>query len=360
MQKRRVMLDGAIAGAELNGDVEITGTEAHYLRRILLSKGGESDTQGLHLIVRGKDGGQLMISLRTHYHNKNKFFLNITGNPLTFLRGSNTFGYAEADRVMITAYRKALEVLGPKVPRRIMEAVANRDLNVHSLEFACYTRELKNKKQLLNDWAQVYRSAYYSEDGLIHVGLCDMLNIRFVRQHRSHSSINLRILTGDGREEEAMLGCYDKAQEIRDRQGDLAVVPQDIENRLRLDLNLSQGWFRKRQVNGRRLKTLKDICDYIQKKHKGSWTTFLAHEFKSAIDRTALFYMWSFDHRAVMRGQETHLEPEIMNALIWARASLRLTQQELNKLMTTNTLPRGLNLDPHPESLGLDMEILSK
>lgn len=351
MKLRRVMLDGALIGAELTGDIELKASETHKIRKLLLANGGEEREGGLSVTVVSKSA--MVISLRLDYHRKGLYYLNMSGNPLKFLTGRNDYGFAEADRVIITAYRKALEALEGSIPPRILRAIAERQINVHSLEFATYTNKVKDKQQLINDWAHVYRTAYSSKDGLTHRTLADMLNLRFTRAHKDHSSsICLRILSGDGREDEAMLQCYDKALEIRDKAkefGIVALVEADIEDRIRIELSLTRGWFRRRQVNGKKLNTLGDLCAYIKKNHDGSWPSFLEKEFLWAIKRTHLFDMWAFDALKAMGDSSA-----VGHAMVKARALLRVTDAEWNALIRKKKMV-ATNLNPHPYKIELDM-----
>lgn len=351
MKKRRIMLDGALIGAELVGSIEIKNSEAYKIRQILKSKGGEERDGKLSILVTYKS--VLEISLRTHYHDRSRYYLNISGNPLTFLMGSNTYGYAEADRVMITAYRKALETLG-QVPKRIMKAVALRQINIHSLEFATYTNKLKNKEQLLNDWAHMYQSSYSTKDGFIHETLLDMLGLRFTRKHKHHRSIPLRIMSNDGREEEAWLLCYDKAKEMRDEaelQKQVVVVPEDVESRIRLDLTLHQGWFRRHQVGGKKLKTLADLVLYIEKNYGGQWHKFLAFEFDHYVKKTMLFSMWAMPVEKALSGSR------VEKTVIKSRSLMRVSDAEFIQALKTKKLT-SIDVNPHPELLELDMRIV--
>lgn len=358
MKKRRIMLDGSTVGAELSGSLELEASEVYKVHKILKKRGGEDRDSGFAVTVNG-----LVISLRTHYHDKSKYFLNLTGNALKFLTGSNVYGYVEADQIIVKAFIRALDGLG-KFPDRIIEAIEARMINVHSLEFAVYTNEVPNKKLLLNDWAHVYQAGYSNSKGDNHESLTDMLRIKFARAEWEHkSSVCLRIWTKDGREEEIMLQVYDKAQQIRDVSEE--AVPKDIKNRLRIDLHLHHGWFRRRSVNGTRLKTLKDIADYVEK--RGGWTLFVATELKYALERTCLFHMWSFDPQPIKRGTYKRgmpgyfdLDAKVYDALWDRRLNLRVTDEARRlRNLGKGAAARAQQVpDPHPEKLKLDLKPL--
>lgn len=350
------MLDGMLIGTPIEGNIEIKGSEVRIMKKLLIKAGAEEREGGLCLTIDNKSN--MVVALRTHYHNKSLFFLNVSGNPLNFIKGSNVWGYAEADRVIVKAYKMILDTLG-EVPHRIVDSVIAREINIHSLEFATYTCEVPNKKKLLSDWAYMYRTAdtldIRSEE---HEGLCDMLNIKFLRLDKKHkSSVCLRILSKDGREEEAMLETYDKAlaiRELAEKVGEVGVVHSDIESRLRLDLNLNQGWFRRRQVNGKKIKTLNDLSEYVKKNHDGKWHEFIANEYQWALDRTKLFYMWSFDASEALVGNNP-----IMNAMMISRALIKARDKQKMKLIKNKGVGKlTVCLDPHPEKLILDTGIV--
>lgn len=369
MQKRRVMLDGAIVGAALIGDLQLKHSEVRLVRKALLGIGGTEIGRETSATVTYKSG--LQVTLRPDYHHqKNKFFLSISGNPLTFLKGNNRYGYAEADKVIVAAFGKALAMI-PGIPQRLHSLVSNMELNIHSLEFAAYTHAVPNKARLLNDWAAVYQFSFAKQekDGVDeHWALTDLLNIKFVRKDAAYrSSVALRILSGDGREDEMMILAYDKAKQIRevaakeakargiviDTTTLMSLVPSDIEDRIRIDLHLCRGWFRRRQVAGRKLKTLRDLSLYVANNHEGDWAAFLALHFETALRKTMLFSMWSYDV-AAQRGTKVY------DAINKMRLTLRADDEEWNTVVIDRSTFRSLNVNPHPERLELDMSVKEK
>ncbi len=299
MKPRRVMLDGVLMGTNLNGAIDVQDSEVHTVKDILVScktchQLGGSD---IEVVVTRKSG--INLSLRRHKMTK-QFYLNMSGNPLTFLKGGNEYGYAEADRQIITAYRICLEMVeretGMLFPLRLKAAIADRDIHINSMEFACYTKPLKvDKAELMDMWRYVYRTGNSNGAGE-HTPLLDLLDLKLEVKNKKHkSSVPLKIMSRDGGELVAMLQVYDKAKERRDNKFE---VSADIENRLRLDLNLSYGWFRRKAINKKKLKTLKDLMAYVE--NKGGWLAFLQQEFEWALDRTCLFHMWEFEAQPIL------------------------------------------------------------
>lgn len=358
MKKRRLMLDGARIGAELEGTIEISKSEAVIVRNILLKAGAEIDefTKELSVTVsnelKGSDS-KLMVSIRGHYHKENKkVYLNITGNPLAFVTGSSTYGYAEADRVMITAYRICLEALGT-FPARIMKQIADRNIFIYNLEFAVYTNKIPDKEQLLSDWNRMYSVAcYVNKDGKGYTMVTKLLGIRHEKAHQDHKSLCLRIRTRDDSEDCMMLMAYDKADEMRNKakkRGLIAVVPDDVEDRLRLDLNFCRGWFRSHQVDGRKLFTLKDLVRYIEKNYEASWPRFLRAEFERAIDKTKLFKMWRFDVEKGLKSAD-----KLTLGMSVARSLLRASSLETARCLAGDLPMPRVDRNPHDYEIVID------
>lgn len=362
MEPRRVMLDGVLMGTNVLGAIEIIDSEvsivkdimARYPTMVLL---GGSD---IEITVTKKSG--INLSLRKHKMTKS-YYLNISGNPLTFLRGSNTYGYAEADRQIVTAYRVCLEMVEKKTnklfPIRIKEAIAARNININSIEFACYTKPVKDKEGLMDAWRYVYRTGDSSEDE--HTSLLDLLNLKLEVKNKKHkSSVPLKIMSGDGEELIAMLQVYNKAEEIK---GKGLVVTPDIENRLRLDLNLNYGWFRRKAINKKKLQTLKDLVLYVE--DKGGWLAFLEKEFTWALNRTCLFHMWRFEAQPILNrtynpGQKGYLKLswETYFAMLDARARRKIKNGDrLTYLKGTDVIHAKLDFGLGP-LLELDMSVV--
>lgn len=363
MKKRRLMLDGARVGTELEGSIEVRNSEVNRIQRILVRAGAVIDENGdLSVIVANEEKGsdsKLMVSLRPHYHKEvKKVYLNISGNPLAFITGSSNYGYAEADRVMITAYRIALETIG-EFPKRIMQQIAKKEVFIYSLEFAAYTNNVPDKEQLLSDWNRMYSISCHVEPGGKQYNMVTrLLKIRHEKANEEHKSLCLRLMTNDSREESVMLMAYDKADEIRNkakRRGVVGVVPSDIESRLRIDMNLCRGWFRTHQVGGKKLKTLSDLVGYIEKNYKGSWVEFLTFEFDKAIARSRLFYMWSFDVEAGLKAKD-----KVDLGLAISRALLRASSLQVAKSLSGDTPLPKVGRNPHPYELKLDLGTVQK
>ncbi len=346
--KRRLMCDGSLVGAAVDGSIEVKGSEAQQIAKLLRQHGAELDSGGLETVVCAESS--MMIALRPHYHEKDRYFLNLSGNALTFLKGSNVYGYAEADILIKAAFVRAMSMVG-EFPRRVVCAIKNGEVNVHSMEFAAYTNEIPDKQRLLNDWQTMYGTSY-SNDGIQTTTLCEMLSVRYMKKHVDHrQSVCLRIMTGDGKEEEAMLMAYDKAYLLRNNELE---VPVDIEKRLRLDMHLHNGWFRKKKVNGRKLRTLKDLGDYVEKRYEGKWHLFIATEFDRMIKRSMMFEMWRFSP------DDESLPKELRTAMWLQRLNVRVTDKArlLASKGKTALMMKQQTPDPHPYEIKIDLSPL--
>lgn len=360
--KRKTTIDGILIGTQLETGIIVEDNEVTAIRKLLIEYGGHEEGLDVKAIIPGV-GGSMVLALRRDKNTK-EFFLNLSGNPITFMYVDNTYGYAEADVVIVKAFNKCLGVVSNKWPARIKNAVKKKDINIHSLEFATYTIPVENKADILDAWYHVYLVGSSSIDGRSHTGLMDMLDLQINRKHKSHkSSVALQIMSSDGRDVEAMLLAYDKAKQMRDSGVE---VPEDIENRIRLDLNLKYGWFRRRRIDGDVLKTLHDLSAYIKKRCDGDWLLFLSAEFKWALERTCLFHMWSFDpapilDRTYAKGEmgEGYLDLpyEAYFAMLDARSRLRVTDEDRRQFLIGNSAPlvAKLNTAPLPVVISLDM-----
>jgi len=390
LKKRKVTLDGLLGGSKLNGSVEIRDSEAAIVRRVLLKAGGIQDGDKMYVNVYGlNEESGLEVSLTRDHRKDNIYFLNIRGNPVAFLTGENTYGFPEADRLIVASFIRAIKQIETscklEIPSRIKDQIRALNIYLHTLEFATYTNKIKNKKQLLLDMATAYRighSVEKDENGINQTEtLLDMLDLEMRRKHKTHkSSVCLRILSASG-EEQAMFQAYDKEQQLLDANERRAVageslleVPKDIKNRIRFDLNLNYGWFRSHRIDGRKIQTLADLRDYVEKNYDGKWHAWLKVEFDWALHRTLMLHMWSFDYKKVMAGELPEFKTlgkdgkereanklvtrRVYMALMRARTLKELDDQEFAKLWDSRALDTKLNLNPHPYKMELDMGLV--
>lgn len=245
----------------------ICGLVADAKTRELMTRKGCKRGEEYYIKIRGKSSS-LLLSLRKGRYD-DLYYLNLSGNPTTFLLPNNLRGYISIDRLILKCFNRALAYAG-------LRSVKLEKINVYSIELACYTTKVADVDVLLDQLKHVYRTAY-SYEGTKHVGLCNSLRLKLI-DHPTHSSVCLRIMSQGLKEEEAMLMAYNKQEESG--HDDI-----ELSSRIRLDLNLSYGWFRRRQAGGRKLKTLADLKAYASM----GWAAFIRAQFEWAANRTRLF-----------------------------------------------------------------------
>lgn len=303
------MLDGVQLG--LNLDLETS--ELTTCRSILNAAGANAvDTRTVELTVNGKRG-RVMLSLRQHLHDRQRYFLNLSGNPLTFYTGQNVVGFAENCMLMIQQlYRRTLAIVERqsrwKFPARLYNAIDSAELNINYIEFATYSTVVPDVTQLLADTHHMYSSAYSLTDNALSVA--ELLNVRHERQHITHTSIALKLMGSDRRGIDRMLLAYDKVAEQGSKQSPHTAL---IANRLRIELSLQSEWFRRKKIGGKKLQTLAQLDAYVKLKHK-TWTAFIDYEFALAVERSHLFSMWSIDRASSRAGAALAYQRQILNA----------------------------------------------
>lgn len=354
---RQLMLDGFLSGAALEGSLELSKTEASMVEKALRNARAELDENRELSIEVQRNGSKIRLALRYDAMAK-KYYLNCSGNPGGFLKGQNSYGYVEIDRLIISCFTKAIQ--GLDIPDSVSSRIADGAIHIHNLEIACYTNKVPDKQKLMNDWTFAYRNGWAIDGQDEVVYLTDLLDLRFTRVHKDHkSSVCLEILNSAGRTE-YMLMAYDKQKQMEARS---MVVESNIKRRLRLDLTLTRLWFNSRTVNQKRLQTVNDLKAYVMKTH-GSWKTFMIHELERALARSLLFYMWSFDYRDFVKTEQMEYEANkrvnrlVGYALVKARALNQISNKKWQDLLMNQSRFPKLNLDPHPYKLKLDPRIV--
>lgn len=309
--KSLTMLDGTQLGLNIN----IENAELQQCRHILASAGAiQKDAKTLELVVKNANRGTLVLSVRQHLHDKSRWFLNLSGNPLTFYTGQNAIGFAaDCTTMIVSAYKKVLKLVendaALKFPRRLYAELENKNVNVNYIEFATYTNIVSDVKQLLADWHHMY-SASYSAAGTHNISVNELLNIRHERLHVSHTSVALKLMGSDRRGIDTMLMAYDKADELQSKS---SAVPKLIANRIRVELSLQSEWFKRKKISGKKLQTLQQLDMYIKARH-GTWPVFIDYEFDIAIKRSHLFSMWTIDRSKSQAASAFAYQRQIMHA----------------------------------------------
>jgi hypothetical protein len=338
-KKHKVMLDGARVGSTLEdvGNIELTTDEMVIIKNILVKNKAVYSKGEYVLHVENKSTMQLV--LRKHLHFKNRWYINLSGNPLTFFEGSNTYGWPEADLQVVAAFKYCItyaqRIAKMHFPQRIKEAIVNLEFNINSLEFACYTKQVKDKDQVLNAWDYMYRVSD-SFQGLKHISLEKLLNVKRINTEYENS-FSLALLRD--KKYEVLLMLYDKEAQMLSKGLE---VPEDIKDRLRVDLGLTSYWFKRRSI-----RTMKQFVNYVEL--KGGWKTFIANEITIAFNKTCLLHMFSFPEESIINGSyklgdiveglNNKLPLSVYQSLMYARANFYVTDSDKMEALKGNGEP---------------------
>lgn len=223
---------------------------------------------------------------------RGRYFLNIGGNPISFLTGQNLVGTCDLPLLVGRLYRgvgKAIrkEVPSFSMPSGVREAVESMNISVNGLAFAMYTPELE-----LRDWKQVkyillaLDNLYSARIGASTQSVKDYLGLKVYRQGEYSLLIEKRV----GNQKYWTLRLYNKHVEVKDKAiaaGVEAVSSDWLKNRLRIDLTLFSGFFYRN-----RLRTLADIHQAHGKDYAG-WAVELAERAMKKDAR--IHYLLSFN-----------------------------------------------------------------
>lgn len=297
--------------------------------REILKKATGKDLHEKELTVRVYGRSMIHLTLRQDNRDKKVWYLNMDGNPLTFLTGTNVYGWPEADKQIVKVFLMCLDSVEKKTkmefPKRIREQIQGQNIRMNMLEFASYTPPLLDKKRIVNAWGYMFRrSNSLKMTGGYYKSLEELLNVRVYEQSWKNTSFSLAVLNSQ-RSKEVLFMAYDKEEQMREQrreqeekddvefdvkargwkkadQYSTEGVPIDIKKRLRLEISLQSVWF-----NRRRIKTLLDLKQYVARHHGGDWAALIASEIQRVLDRACLVEMWSFDKQAVLDAADLDL-----------------------------------------------------
>ena len=314
--KSMTMLDGVQLGLNL----QLEANELQQCRHVLTAAGAiQKDAKTLEINV-SDNRGQLVLAVRQHLHDKTRWFLNMSGNPLTFYTGQNVIGFAEkCDTMIVCAYKRVMSIVEDlaelKFPQRLSDELTKRNVNINYIEFATYTTKVDDVKQLLADWHHMY-DASYSSNGRANTSVSELLNVRHERLHISHTSVALKIMGSDRRGIDSMLMAYNKSEELQSKAGTIdtnAVHAFLIKDRIRVELSLQSEWFKRKKIAGRKLQTLAQLDQYVKQRHT-TWPAFIDYEFAKAVERCCLFSMWTVERSTSAAASAFAYQRQIMHA----------------------------------------------
>lgn len=333
MAKHRVMLDQMRVGNKLEGiesairsSLPISGTEAGTIREILrkITKRDLNEKGELHIDIFSKAG--MRLTLRRDRRDKKVWYLNLDGNPLKFITGKNIYGWPNAGKQIVWVFKKCLKAIERQsqmaVPERIWTEVKARRIHLNHLEFASYTFPIDNKEKVLNGWRYMFDSTKKLEEETgMHLSLDHLLGVRSTTKWPT--SFMVDVVNRHGAKE-LMFMAYDKVAEQQRRMTndeELKMVydvkadewekdygtsqealPEDIHNRLRLEIGLTSVWF-----NNRGIKTLVDMEKHIRNRYENSWIKMVEQQARFVMERACLMEMWSFPRGPVLDAYEKGL-----------------------------------------------------
>lgn len=232
----------------------------------------------------GIDGAELkplMLSLRRDKHSKNHY-LNLSGNPLTFFTGQNQYGTDDIGRTLVSAYLAALRIVDPErtLPKSLRRKIKELDFNIHSIEFATYTRPLKDKRWLVEALHKLYAAAAVPHEGKM---LCSQfLECYPVSLQDTEGSLRLKLYRRHGARKvnDISILLYDKEQ--------LEEVHAELKSRLRIDLMFNQDWF----TCNPSLRKASNLVDHVNS--VGGWPVFIHRYARKALERSGMVYLLTF------------------------------------------------------------------
>ena len=294
-------IGGGLRGLDRLGATELqsrlTEAEFNYMKNVFLKclDGAESQTATYALIRNSDIGSQVSLCLKKW---KGEYYFNVDGNPISFLTGQNLLGTVQLVKLIATFFSTIENAIKRKcsdfeLPMSIVTAIETLNIKIHRLAFACYTPELglknwRNISKLVCAIDSVY-SAYAALEGM---SVKDYLNVRLVKEGE-HS---IRFDKMEYKAKSWSLAFYNKALELEETGKVAGSAPDWTRNRLRLDLTLSNDWFRRHRCS-----TLKDVRDAVFK--SGGYDQWVFGLFESCLQDLKLTYLLTFNLENVRAGK---------------------------------------------------------
>lgn len=296
-----MFLDGMLTGTAVEVKTRIDNEVATRLKKMMEKAGASFEKGELGLPIEGK-GGFLLLSLRKE-KGKDRWFLNLSGNPITFVQKTNVFGYGEPGQQILDCFRVAVKRLekmcGKAAPAGLKDQLSSGNININSLEFAAYTKKMKNKKLYLSTLQHVWGSAAV-RCGDSRTSLESLLNVT-VTQNVDNQTIGFRfpyLRRGVGK----LLLLYDKYEQMQAKYPEIELKDlEKIKDRLRFDLHLTKIW-----MESRRIQTVGDL----QKRFGRDEVGLVAQEIRDCVDKACLVYMFEITKERMAAWAVSGIRPE--------------------------------------------------
>ncbi len=224
-----------------------------------------------------------------------RFFLNVNGNPISFLTGQNVVGECDLPRTVLRLYQgveRAIrqEVSAFQFPAEVRMKVKGLDIQLHSLAFAMYTSELGftdwGNVRFLLDAVEMMFSTFIAGERQTVKGV---LGLAVERSGDFSLLVRRFTATGEGKRKNYWsFRLYNKFAEVSER-GAGGVQAGFVRGRLRLDVTLSGRWFRQN-----RIRTLADLHAHITATPGGTYSGWVTRMVEKIFLDTRIAYLLTF------------------------------------------------------------------
>jgi hypothetical protein len=265
------MIDGCKSGIKINSDKEF-----RRIKDRLIDRGGLplKEESGSILVLDHLGKSKATVKCQEY---GGGFFLNLDGNPISYLTGQNVLGEVSAELILLF-WTEILSELSLLDLKSFKDAIGSANIFLHFLAIAGYSRKLGPNKvirQTLNVTDFVYSAV--GEDGET---VKDWVGVAVHREGK----YSIRFDRKKGKNRYWSLGLYDKIIEL-DETGKESLIVSSIAQRLRFDLSLYSSW-----LHANKLKTLKDLD--LRIRSSDSWAADL---FDAMLNRLYLRDLLKFD-----------------------------------------------------------------
>ena len=287
------MIDGYKSGLGLKRSeldinefsTELSDCDYTYLQQVFLKLRNVHQTKNTLSVKLAMSGTLARLTLNQW---KGKPYLNVEGNPISFITGQNVVGTTNLVLLITKFYKKLMgaikrQVPEFKTPKSVVLAVRDLDIYVHGLAFAAYTNPLEiNGRDGLKLFLDFLDHCYSFANPMYEkTTVKEHLGLRVVRE--GPTSIRFDRFTRKNRY--WSLAIYDKVQQLLDTGQDSAKGWEQsvyLKDRFRVDLTLHSEWFRKNHLLKLRDIHTKHGNDYHQ------WAMTLLHK---VLDETKVPYV---------------------------------------------------------------------
>lgn len=317
--KSTPMIDGAESGIEIGSEtaysVEVGKADfSKTMRWLQEHETAKKEGAGtITVVVEGVHENTTKAVLILKREKNHKAFLNLKGNPVSFLSGQNVMGTPDLNTLIQRFYlmveRALRRDLGEKFrfPDGVSKKVAEGKVNLHSVTIAAYTpRILKPGKvdKFLRLLAEVYNKSLSGPEGMMF-SASDEAGFTCVREFSATvpSLMITRWKVDDTRRSALeVLTLYSKEVEQEAKERKLNEVHAEaVHGRLRFDLRLTSKGLRQL-----RMPTLKDWAERAAR--YGGWDELCFRLVRGFLEKSGLVYAISYPNVYEMEWEPKHLE----------------------------------------------------